>query len=110
MALQTTAAAMGLPAQVNPAANSPDFWAMVSATRAETAAASAKVSDELLPDPLYGELVTTLGVTLARRNLRVTRYLEQGDAKAALAVWEAAVRADPEWADPAIRLADGRVV
>lgn len=75
-----------------------------AASRAETAAASATVSDELLPDPLYGELIDTLGVTLARRNLQVTRYLEQGDAEAALAVWEAAVRADPEWADPAIQL------
>jgi tetratricopeptide (TPR) repeat protein len=75
-----------------------------AAARAEAAAASATVSDELLPDPVYRELVATLGVTLARRNLRVTRYLEQGNAKAALAVWEAAVRADPEWADPAIQL------
>jgi tetratricopeptide (TPR) repeat protein len=74
------------------------------AARAEAAAASAKVSDELLPDPLYQELITTLGVTLARRNLRVTRYLEQGNTEAALGVWEAAVRADPEWADPAIKL------
>jgi tetratricopeptide (TPR) repeat protein len=75
-----------------------------AAARAETAAASAKVSDELLPDPIYQELIATLGVTLARRNLRVTRYLEQGDTEAALAVWEAAVRADPGWADPAIKL------
>ena len=75
-----------------------------AAARAETAAASATVSDELLPDPVYQELVATLGVTLARRNLRVTRYLEQGNAKAALAEWEAAVRADPEWADPVIQL------
>jgi tetratricopeptide (TPR) repeat protein len=75
-----------------------------AAARAETAAASATVADELLPDPVYQELIATFGVTLARRNLRVTRYLEQGNAKAALAVWEAAVRADPEWADPAIQL------
>jgi tetratricopeptide (TPR) repeat protein len=75
-----------------------------AAARAETAAASAKLSDELLPDPLYQELTATLGVTLARRNLRVTRYLEQGNTEAALAVWEAAVRADPEWAEPAIKL------
>jgi tetratricopeptide (TPR) repeat protein len=75
-----------------------------AAARVETAAASAAVTDALLPDPVYQELIATLGVTLARRNLRVTRYLEQGNAKAALAVWEAAVRADPEWADPAIQL------
>jgi len=75
-----------------------------AAARAEAAAASATVSDELLPDPIYQELIATLGVTLARRNLQVTRYLEQGNQEAALAVWEAAVRADPEWADPAIKL------
>jgi len=75
-----------------------------AAARAETAAASATVRDELLPDPVYQELIATLGVTLARRNLRATRYLEQGKDKAALAVWEAAVREDPEWADPAIQL------
>jgi tetratricopeptide (TPR) repeat protein len=75
-----------------------------AAGRAETAAASATVINELLPDPVYQELIATLGVTLARRNLRVTRYLERGNAKAALAVWEAAVRADPEWADPVIKL------
>jgi len=75
-----------------------------AAARAEAAAASATVSEELLPDPLYQELITTLGVTLARRNLRVNRYLEQGNSEAALAVWETAVREDPEWADPAIRL------
>jgi len=75
-----------------------------AAARAEAAAASATVSEELLPDPIYQKLVTTLGVSLARRNLRVTRYLEQGNTEAALAVWEAAVRADPEWAAPAIKL------
>ncbi len=58
-----------------------------AAARAETAAASATVSDELLPDPVYQELIATLGVTLARRNLRVTRYLERGNAKAALFRW-----------------------
>lgn len=75
-----------------------------AAARAEAAAASATVSDELLPDPIYQELITTLGVSLARRNLRVTRYLEQGNTEAALDVWETAVRADPEWADPVIKL------
>ncbi len=75
-----------------------------AAARAEAAAASATVSDELLPDPFYQELIATLGVTLARRNLRVSRYLEQGNSEAALAEWEAAVRADPDWADPAVKL------
>ena len=75
-----------------------------AAARAEAAAESATVNDELLPDPIYQKLIATLGVTLARRNLRVTRYLEQGNTEAALAVWEAAVRADPEWANPAIKL------
>ncbi|MBW2541551.1 MAG: tetratricopeptide repeat protein [Deltaproteobacteria bacterium] len=75
-----------------------------AAARAEAAAERATVSDELLPDPIYQELIATLGVTLARRNLQVTRYLEQGNREAALGVWEAAVRADPEWADPVIKL------
>ncbi|MHC4137948.1 MAG: tetratricopeptide repeat protein, partial [Planctomycetota bacterium] len=90
------------------------YWALATAyrrhgdaaaaARAETAAASATARDELLPDPVYQELIATLGVTLARRNLRVSRYLERGNAEAALAVWEAAVREDPEWADPVIKL------
>jgi tetratricopeptide (TPR) repeat protein len=75
-----------------------------AAARAETAAASATVKEELLPDPVYQELIATLGVTAARRNLRVNRYLERGNTEAALAVWEAAVHEDPEWADPAIQL------
>jgi tetratricopeptide (TPR) repeat protein len=75
-----------------------------AAARAETAAASATVVKEPLLDPMYQELTATLGVTLVRRGKRVARHLEQGNTKAALAEWEAAVRADPEWADPAIQL------
>jgi len=75
-----------------------------AAARAETAAASATVIKELMTDPVYQELTNTLGVTLARRSNRVARYLERGNDEAALAEWEAAVRADPEWADPVIRL------
>jgi tetratricopeptide (TPR) repeat protein len=75
-----------------------------AAAEAEAAAASATVSDELLPDPIYQEVVAALRATLAHRNSQVSRHLRRGDNEAALAVWEAAVRADPDWADPVIQL------
>jgi tetratricopeptide (TPR) repeat protein len=75
-----------------------------AAARAEAAAASATARNEPLPDPIHQELTARLGVTMARRAQRVAWHVQQGDNRAALAEWEAAVRADPDWAEPVIQL------